>query len=118
MHFHLTFDVFAHLGNSQVQRKLGFGVYTFPAGAAGALIRTSLMRICCANSHQRDAVGYHQTQCPFTTRLRVLKLASYVVEALLQRDYLPPAATSLYAQVPALLASLIWLATPSYMDAR
>src|SRR5205814_8680626 len=45
-------------------------------------------------------------------------LASHVGEALLQRDYLPPAATSLYAQVPALLASLIWLAIPSYMDAR
>src|SRR5690348_9339826 len=42
---------------------------------------------------------------------------SYVVEDLLQRDCLPPAATSLYAQVPALLAPLIWLAIPFYMGA-
>src|SRR5260370_11718708 len=42
---------------------------------------------------------------------------SYVVKALLQRDYLPPPATSLYPQVPSLLASLIFLATPSYLDA-
>ncbi len=69
----------------QVQRKLGLGVYTFPPGAAGALIRTSGMRTDCVGSHARDAValisreadhqtGYHQTQCPSTTRLRVLKL--------------------------------------------
>ncbi len=38
---------------------LGFGVYIFPAGEAGALIRT-------------DAVGYHQTQCPFTTPTKYL----------------------------------------------
>src|SRR5438876_9440630 len=43
---------------------------------------------------------------------------SYEIEAMLQRDYLLPHTTSLYGQVHALLASLIWLAIHCFMDSN